>query len=403
MITGIRVQHITGEVVTQSGGPSGARPPDALYAFPFEYRQKATHDLEPTLVINPADRDTIHFDLWLYPKGGFPSGSGRLCATLLYHLPGGEQGELPIERLDPQWRLFARVSGKPIPIRFSESQGVSYVMSSGALRGTAPTVRDAGRVRSSDDFDPHWLVDPAYAAQLRESTADVDPAVRKAAVWALGELGDAEGLAAILQTRWDDEGNRMHKMLQAVEKIAETADASSAVEALLPLLEARRAVIRQRVALTLGKLGDPKATPALVTALLHENTRVPRLEQNRDSERSWVRLRCSYRYIEGIYGWYYVNNGHDELEEFSEEYILESEDEGCNDWFAGDWFAGAAHVCSKTELLADEAVCLSAAKALIALHDTSVVPELTRLRDHPDSRVRTAVAYALDGLLPRRD
>jgi HEAT repeat protein len=103
---------------------------------------------------------------------------------------------------------------------------------------------------------------PAVPA-LIQALGDSDSAVRCAAAWALGDLGDPQAMPALIQALEDlDEAVRR----AAAKALGDLGD-PQAIPALIKALRDRSENVRRAAAEALGKLGDPQAMPALIQAL----------------------------------------------------------------------------------------------------------------------------------------
>ena len=132
---------------------------------------------------------------------------------------------------------------------------------------------------------------PAVPALL-EALKDNNWWVRQAAAWALGEMGDPQSVPALLEALKDEGGVVRQAAAEALGEIGVPAvpalmDALKdkyenvrraaaealgeigvpAVPALLEALKAEDGRVCQAAALALGKIGDPQAVPALIQAL----------------------------------------------------------------------------------------------------------------------------------------
>ena len=102
---------------------------------------------------------------------------------------------------------------------------------------------------------------PAVPALL-EALKDNNWWVRQAAAWALGEMGDPQSVPALLEALKDEGGVVRQAAAEALGEIGVPA-----VPALLEALKAEDGRVCQAAALALGKIGDPQAVPALIQAL----------------------------------------------------------------------------------------------------------------------------------------
>jgi len=178
------------------GGATGTLPVEAQYSFPFEFRKRRRHVLEPPLMIYPDDRDTVRFQLGLYPAGSFTEWGGSVTATLLYQIGTGETGQLPLTPVPAGWKLLSRATGVPIPLRFPRVIGICEVTPWGALRGTIPG-HEWESVPRTTEFDENWLARPNYFSVLTSALLDADTETRLLAIRSLGRLGSKDSLEAL--------------------------------------------------------------------------------------------------------------------------------------------------------------------------------------------------------------
>lgn len=92
--------------------------------------------------------------------------------------------------------------------------------------------------------------------------SEEEESVRAAAARALGRIGDARALPGLIAVLGDEYGTIRHEASEALIKMG-----APAFSALLQALEHPSFEVRQEAARTLGKIGDPAALPALSAAL----------------------------------------------------------------------------------------------------------------------------------------
>ena len=107
------------------------------------------------------------------------------------------------------------------------------------------------------------------APALRSALRDNDPVVRIAAVRALAKLQDTAARPEILNLIRTD-NNPEVRLIALGSLAAFVAPGMSVAEDLLPLLQDREAGIRTEAANVLGKLGEGRATPALMALLKND-------------------------------------------------------------------------------------------------------------------------------------
>jgi HEAT repeat protein len=164
---------------------------------------------------------------------------------------GGEEGAGALAALEQQVRdLTQRVEALE---RDPVSRGYAYLGSeSAALRREG--VRQLRRLARSD---------PAALAAIREMLRDADPAVRREAVEALGDLEDKESRAAIATLLGDADAEVRRRAVMGLADIGGGESAASIAGALADPSER----VREEAADALGELRSPEARDALLKAL----------------------------------------------------------------------------------------------------------------------------------------
>jgi HEAT repeat protein len=100
---------------------------------------------------------------------------------------------------------------------------------------------------------------------LTAALHDPTPEVRRAAARALGAIGDARAVPALIQALQDPASNLVLEAADALGAIG----SYEATDALLPLLQAERIEARIAAAQALRRIADPRALPALMQRLEH--------------------------------------------------------------------------------------------------------------------------------------
>ncbi|TMP20798.1 hypothetical protein CWC02_04535 [Pseudoalteromonas sp. S2721] len=130
----IDIKHIQGACASM---PSGSFKSDAKYKLIYEFNKESTHSLQPEIILNPADRSVIKFDLELVGKGRFPAACGRVFAKVKYIDESGNIGYLPLVPLSEVRNGIVKI---PM-FGLKEEERIKYeefqVNNSGAIKGKA--------------------------------------------------------------------------------------------------------------------------------------------------------------------------------------------------------------------------------------------------------------------------
>jgi HEAT repeat protein len=105
---------------------------------------------------------------------------------------------------------------------------------------------------------------------LIEALRDRDSDVRRSVAWALGEIGDARAVDALIEALKVEETYVRISVARALGKIRD----SRAVDALIEALKDENSYVRKSVAWALGEIGDARAVDELVRMLNDEDSDV---------------------------------------------------------------------------------------------------------------------------------
>jgi len=164
-----------------------------------------------------------------------------------------------VRRLAPLLLAAAAAAQDPSPsiVEAELARDPDAALFDRALRSEAAGEREAaaralGRIR-----EPH------SAARLLPLLRDPDGAVRRAAIFALGQIGGSE---PVIPLRESLEGREAAELALALEALGKSKD-PRALPAIAPWLSSPLDPVRRAAALGLFRLGDPAALPHLFAAL----------------------------------------------------------------------------------------------------------------------------------------
>jgi HEAT repeat protein len=195
------------------------------------------------------DSDVRKSVAWALGEIGWKPGNDE--ERVLYYIANGDWDECVKMGSFAVEFLIERLKDKNSDVRRNVAWALGEIGDARAVDALIKALKDRViRIRVAEALGK--IGDSRAVDALIEALRDWDEDVRKSVVWALGEIGDARAVDALIEALrdWDEDVRK-----SVVWALGEIGDAR-AVDALIKALKDR--VIRIRVAEALGKIGDSR-------------------------------------------------------------------------------------------------------------------------------------------------
>ncbi len=165
--------------------------------------------------------------------------------------------------------VISKLKEEVVVVRRSAARALGAIGDAGAVEALVEVLKDEDEyVRGSATSALGSIGDPRAVEALKEALKDEDEYVRRSAARALGAIGDAGAVEALVEVLKGEEVS-VSVRRNTAEALGLIGD-SKAIEALVDVLEGGHEDVGGAAAEALGRIGDSKAIEALIVALMDE-------------------------------------------------------------------------------------------------------------------------------------